>query len=73
VDNDFQDHSLHRRRYPHFPLRTLMFFRRTTRINDGFKEFKKQANFAVSIFLFLIGCVVVVAIGKLAWTWWTSL
>jgi hypothetical protein len=50
-----------------------IFFRRTTRISDGLKEFKKQANLAVSIFLFLVGCVVVVAAGKLVWTWWTSL
>jgi hypothetical protein len=35
--------------------------------------FKKQANLAVSIFLFLIVCVVVFAAGKLAWTWWSSL
>jgi len=32
-----------------------IFFGRTTRINEGLKEFKKQANLAVSIFLFLIG------------------
>jgi glucan phosphoethanolaminetransferase (alkaline phosphatase superfamily) len=32
-----------------------MFFRRTARINDGLKEFKKQADLAVSIFLILIG------------------
>src|SRR5262249_62051913 len=37
------------------------------------REFKKQANLAVSIFLFLIVCVVVFAAGKLAWTWWSSL
>ena len=48
-------------------------FRRTTRINEGLREFKKQANLAVSIFLFLMVCVVVFAAGKLAWTWWSSL
>jgi hypothetical protein len=47
-------------------------FVRTTRINDSLKEFKKQLNLAVSIFLFLIVGVVVFAAGKLAWTWWTS-
>ena len=36
---------------PIFLFVRSMFFRRTTRINDGFKEFKKQANLAVSIFL----------------------
>ncbi len=58
---------------PIFLFLRAIFFRRTTRLNDGLKEFKRQANLAVSIFLFLIGCVVVVALGKLAWAWWTSL
>ena len=58
---------------PMFLFLRSIFFRRTTQINDGLKEFKKQANLAVSIFLFLIGCVVAVAAGKLAWTWWTAL
>ena len=49
-----------------------MFFGRTTRVSAGFEEFKKQANLAVSIFLVLIGCVVAVGLGKLAWTWWSS-
>jgi anaerobic C4-dicarboxylate transporter len=53
-------------------LRSI-FSRRTTRINEGFREFKKQANLAVSIFLFLIVCVVAFAAAKLAWTWWSSL
>jgi hypothetical protein len=56
---------------PIFLFVRSVFFRRTTPINDGLKRFKKQADLAVSIFLLLIGCVVVVAVGKLAWTWWT--
>ena len=58
---------------PIFLFVRSIFSRRTTRINDGFREFKKQANLAVSIFLFLIGCVVVVTASKLVWSWWTSL
>src|SRR5438034_923119 len=58
---------------PIFLFVRSIFFRRTTRINEGFREFKKQANLAVSIFLLLIVCVVVFAAGKLAWTWWSSL
>ena len=58
---------------PIFLFIRAVFFRRTTRINDGFKEFKKQTNLAVSIFLFLVGCIVVAALGKLVWTWWTML
>jgi glucan phosphoethanolaminetransferase (alkaline phosphatase superfamily) len=53
---------------PIFLFVRSIFFRRTTRINEGLSEFKKQANLAVSIFLFLIVCVVVFAAGKLAWT-----
>ncbi len=36
-------------------------------MNEGFKEFKKQSDLAVSIFLLLIGCVF--AVGKLIWAW----
>jgi hypothetical protein len=57
---------------PIFLFIRSVFFRRTTRINESFREFKKHADLAVSIFLFLIGCVVVLAAGKLAWTWWSS-
>jgi len=57
---------------PLFLFIRATFGQRPTRINEGLKEFKKQANLAVSIFLFLIGCLVVFAIGKLAWTWWTA-
>jgi hypothetical protein len=38
---------------PIFLLVRSIFFRRTRRVNEGFREFKKQANLAVSIFLFL--------------------
>jgi len=57
---------------PIFLLVRSIFFRRTTRINDSLREFKKHADLAASILVFLIGCVVIVAVGKLAWTWWTS-
>ena len=58
---------------PIFLFVRSVFFRRTARANEGLREFKKQANLAVSIFLFLIVCVVIFAAGKLAWTWWSSL
>ena len=57
---------------PIFLFVRAMFSGRATRINNGFKEFKKQTNLAVSIFLFLIGCSVIVAAGKMAWMWWAS-
>ena len=49
-------------------LRSI-FFRRPTRMSEGFKEFKKQSNLAVTIFLILIGVVVAFTLVKLAWTW----
>jgi hypothetical protein len=49
-----------------------MLFRRPTRLNANFQEFKKQANLAVTIFLVLISLVVAFGLGKLAWTWWDS-
>jgi anaerobic C4-dicarboxylate transporter len=58
---------------PIFLFVRSFFFRRTTRINEGVKEFKKQADLAVLIFLFLIACVVAFAAAKLVWTWWSSL
>jgi hypothetical protein len=57
---------------PIFLFVRSIFSRRTTRINEGLKEFKKQANLAVSIFLLLIACVVAFAAAKLIWTWWSS-
>jgi heme/copper-type cytochrome/quinol oxidase subunit 2 len=54
---------------PIFLFVRSIVFRRPTRLNEGFKEFKKQSDVAVSIFLFLIGCVVIFAIGKLVWAW----
>ncbi len=57
---------------PIFLFLRAIFFKRSTRINDSVKEFKKQANLAVTIFLVLIGCVVALAAGKLIWTWWAS-
>ena len=53
-------------------VRTV-FFQRATRFSAGFKEFKKQIDLAIWIFLGVVGCVVVFAAGKLLWTWWASL
>jgi hypothetical protein len=58
---------------PIFLFLRSVFFRRTTRASEGLKDFKKHADLAVSIFLFLIACAVVVTVGKLAWTWWAPI
>jgi hypothetical protein len=49
-----------------------MFFRRPTRVSEGVKEFKKQVDFAIWMFMALVGCLIVFAFGKIAWAWWTS-
>jgi len=49
-----------------------IFFRRPTRLGARMKEFKKDIDFAVSVFLVLTGCVVAFALGNLAWAWWRS-
>ncbi len=48
-----------------------IFFRRPTRMSEAFQELKKQVNLAVSILLVMITCIVIVALGHLAWTWWS--
>jgi NADH:ubiquinone oxidoreductase subunit 6 (subunit J) len=52
---------------PIFLFVRSMFFRRPARPNEGFKEFKKQSDLAVSIFLLLIGCVVLFSVALNAW------
>ncbi len=48
-----------------------MFFKNKPLLgsNPRMQEFKKQMNLAVTIFLVLIGCLVLYAAGKLIWTW----
>jgi hypothetical protein len=58
---------------PLFLFVRSVFFKPKTRVSERLTEFKRQANLAVSIFLVLIGCLVVVAAGKLIWSWWMPL
>src|SRR5262245_13923454 len=46
-----------------------LFFRQPTRLGTALKEVKKQVDFAIWVFLGLLGCVAVFAAGKLIWTW----
>lgn len=50
-----------------------MFGGRQTKLGQAFREFKKQIDLAIYLFLGIIGCVVLFGVGKLAWTWWTAL
>ena len=49
-----------------------VFFRRPTKFGGMMREAKKQIDLAIWIVLGLIGCVLVFALGKIAWTWWTA-
>jgi hypothetical protein len=55
---------------PIFLFIRTVFFRRPTRFSEGVKEFKKQTDLAIRIFLFLVGCVVAIAAGKMIWAMW---
>src|SRR5262249_19781465 len=48
--NAFQIYRAYRCRDPDFSIRASSLFLRTTPINEGVREFKKQANLAVTIF-----------------------
>ena len=52
-------------------LRSL-FARRPSRIGAALGEAKKQVDLAVTIFLGVVACVAIFALGKIAWTWWTA-
>ncbi len=52
-------------------LRTLLG-RRPSKLGTMMREAKRQIDLAIWIFLGLIGCVLAVALGKIAWTWWTA-
>jgi hypothetical protein len=48
-----------------------VLFRRPTRFGARLQEFKKEVDFAVTVFLVLVGCVVAFAIARVIWAWWT--
>ena len=50
-----------------------MLLRRPTRLGEGWREFKKQLDLAIWIFLGVVGLVVAFAAGKLLWTWWEAM
>jgi len=50
-----------------------MLGQRASQPSAAWREARKQIDLAIWIFLVLVGCVVAIALGKVAWTWWTSL
>jgi len=49
-----------------------MFGARPTKLGAALREAKKQIDLAIYIFLGIVGCVVVFALGRIAWAWWAG-
>ena len=49
-----------------------MFGARPTKLGAAMREAKKQIDLAITIFICIVGAIVVFALGKLAWGWWTA-
>lgn len=52
-------------------LRSFMA-KRPSKLGNAFREAKKQIDLGITIFLAIVGCVVVIALGRIAWAWWTA-
>jgi hypothetical protein len=57
---------------PIFLFVRAMLGRRPTKFGAAWREAKKQVDTGITIFLCIIGCIVVIALGRLAWAWWTA-
>ena len=57
---------------PLFLFVRTIFGRRPSKLGTMMREAKKQIDLAIWIFLGLIGVVLAVALGKIAWTWWSA-
>ena len=49
-----------------------MFMRRPSKLGAAVREAKKQIDLAIYIFIGMVGCVVVFALGRIAWAWWAG-
>jgi hypothetical protein len=49
-----------------------MFGARPTKLGSAMREAKKQIDLAITIFICIVGAIVVFALGKLAWAWWMA-
>jgi hypothetical protein len=47
-----------------------VFFRRSRRLSEEMKTFRRNLDLALWIAVGVIGGIVAIALGKLAWTWW---
>ena len=49
-----------------------VFGSRPTKLGAAMREARKQIDLAITIFLCVVGAVVLIALGKLAWAWWSA-
>lgn len=50
-----------------------MFGHRPSKLGAAWREAKKQIDLAITIFICIVGAIVVFALGKLAWGWWIAM
>ncbi|MEJ0077231.1 MAG: hypothetical protein WDO17_17695 [Alphaproteobacteria bacterium] len=50
-----------------------VFGARPTRFGGAMREAKKQIDLAITIFIGIVGTIVVFTLGRIAWSWWTAL
>lgn len=55
----------------------ILFFRsfmakRPSKFGNALREAKKQIDLGITIFLCIIACVVVIALGRIVWAWWMT-
>jgi hypothetical protein len=50
-----------------------VFGARQTKLGAAMREAKKQIDLAITIFLCVVGAVVAIALGRLAWAWWSAM
>ena len=55
--------------YPVILFVRSVLLRKPTRFSTALKEFKKEVDFAVYVFIGLVSCTIVYALGRLLWTW----
>jgi hypothetical protein len=50
-----------------------VFGARPTKLGGAMREAKKQIDLAITIFIGIVGTIVVFTLGKIAWSWWMGL
>jgi hypothetical protein len=52
-------------------LRSMMF-KRPTRVGENFRQFKRQFDILIWMFIAAIGVVGAIAFARMAWIWWQT-